>query len=82
MKLCTFTSRELPGATFRGYAALRQFAAERMTYEMACQGFERSRDTDAFRKELVSLGYDGQEIAIHLAAGPAYRLPEMFLAAA
>ena len=55
MKLCTFTSPELPAATFRGVAALREFAAARLRYENACQAFEHDRDTDAFADELAAL---------------------------
>ena len=82
MRTVEITSPELPGATFRRYAALREFAAERLQYENACQAHARGGDRQTFADELAGLGYEPDEIAEHLAAGPAYRMQEMFLAAA
>ena len=78
MTPCEITSPELPGATFLGYAALREFAAERKAYETAVRAFERDRDAEVLAEALTVLGYDADEIAPHIAT-PGYRIPERFM---
>jgi hypothetical protein len=76
--VCKITAPQLPGATFFGHAALREYASERLRYEQACQEFECGRwDAGALADELTTFGYDAAEITAHVTR-PGYRHEEAF----